>query len=74
MRGALGHSKRVGMLSYLMDRRESVGEDELAAVLGLTLSAARYHLTILRGAGLVTVVDQPMSSAAGRQVTAAVGR
>ena len=62
------------MLSYLMDRGESVEEAELAAALGLTLPGAKYHLTILRGADLVTVVGRPASSAAGRQVVAAVGR
>ena len=74
MRGALRHPKRVGMLSYLMERREGVGEDELAAAVGLTLPGARYHLTILRGADLVTDVDQPASSAADRRVVAVVGR
>lgn len=74
LRRALGHPKRVGMLSFLMDRGEGVEEAELAAALGLTLSGARYHLTILRVADLVTVVDRPASSAAGRQVVAAVGR
>jgi DNA-binding transcriptional ArsR family regulator len=74
LRGALRHPKRVGMLSYLMDKGKGIEEAELAAVLGLTLPGARYHLTILRGAGLVTVVDRPASSAAGRQVVAAVGR
>lgn len=62
------------MLSYLMDRREGVGEAELAAALGLTLCGARYHLAILRGADLVTVVDRPASSVAGDQIVAAVGR
>jgi len=57
-----------------MDKGEGVEETELAAALGLTLPAARYHLTILRGAGLVAVVDRPTSSAAGPQVTAAVDR
>jgi predicted ArsR family transcriptional regulator len=62
------------MLSYLMERREGVGEDELAAALGLTLHGVRYHLTVLRSADLVTVVDRPASSATDRQVVAAVGR
>jgi len=62
------------MLSYLMDRGEGVEEAELAAALGLTLPGARYHLTILRVADLVTVVDRPASPATDRQVVAAVGR
>ena len=74
LRGALCHPKRVGMLNHLMDKGEGVEEAELAAAFGLTLPGAQYHLTILRGAGLVTVVDRPASSAAGRQVVAAVGR
>lgn len=69
LRRALGHPKRVGMLSYLMDRREGVEEAELAAALALTLPAARYHLTILSGADLVTVVDLPASSAAIAQAS-----
>jgi len=74
LRGALGHPKRVGMLSYLMDRREGAEEAELAAAFDLTLPGARYHLTILRGVGLVTVVDRPATSAAGHQVVTVAGR
>lgn len=41
------------MLDYLKRKGESVGRDELADALGLTLPQTQYHLKVLHGAGLI---------------------
>lgn len=52
---ARSHPRRVAMLGYLIDKRaEATHEAELAGALALSTPIVRYHLFVLRAAGLVT--------------------
>jgi len=53
----LSRPVRVAALRHLINKRgKETGEAELSETLDLSLSAMRYHLTVLQDAGLVTCV------------------
>ena len=72
LRRALSHPKRLAMLGYLMQRRDS-GTDgaELADALDLSLAKVRYHLRVLCEADLIAHVEDGESVTAERYIAAA---
>jgi DNA-binding transcriptional ArsR family regulator len=55
---ALSHPKRLAMLGYLTEKRETgTDEEELVEALDLSAPRVKYHLLVLRGAALIAHVD-----------------
>jgi DNA-binding transcriptional ArsR family regulator len=67
---ALSHPKRREILDYLTERG-GAGEAELIEALGLTAVRVKYHLGVMRDAGLVVHVEGSERDDAGRFYVAA---
>ena len=62
---ALSHLKRREILNYLTERG-GAGEAELIEALSLTTARVKYHLGVMRDAGLVVDVERSEHGDAGR--------
>jgi DNA-binding transcriptional ArsR family regulator len=54
---ALSHPKRLEMLGYLRQKGTGTDEAELVTALDLTAPRVKYHLSVLRSAGLIAHVE-----------------